>query len=61
MLSTARLLGQTIGAAGVAILFRSYSQRGAAVALYVAASFAIAAAFLSLSRLTSEPGHPART
>jgi DHA2 family multidrug resistance protein-like MFS transporter len=62
MLGTARLLGQTIGAAGVAILFRSYSQRGAEMALYVAAAFAIAAAFLSLSRLTSPgSGHPART
>jgi DHA2 family multidrug resistance protein-like MFS transporter len=58
MLSTARLLGQTVGAAGVAILFRSYAQRGAGMALYIAAGFAIAAALLSLSRLTTEPGHP---
>lgn len=61
MLGTARLLGQTIGAAGVAILFRSYSQRGAEMALYVAAGFAIAAAVVSLSRLSSDSGHPART
>ena len=60
MLSTARLLGQTIGAAGVAILFRSYAQRGSEVALYIAAGFALAAAFLSLSRLTPESGHPAQ-
>ena len=61
MLSTARLLGQTIGAAGVAILFRSYAQRGAVMALYIAAAFAIAAAILSLSRLAPEPGHPGHT
>lgn len=60
LLSTARLLGQTIAAAGVAILFRGYSQHGAQMALYIAAGFAIAAAFLSLSRLTSESGHPGR-
>jgi DHA2 family multidrug resistance protein-like MFS transporter len=59
MLSTARLLGQTIGAAGVAILFRGYSHRGAELALYVAAAFAAVAAFLSLSRLSSQSGHPA--
>jgi len=58
MLGTARLLGQTIGAAGVAILFRSYSLRGSQMALYIAAGFAIAAAFLSLSRLTSASEHP---
>lgn len=56
MLSTGRLLGQTIGAAGVAILFRSYPQRGSETALYIAAGVAIAAALVSLSRLTSEAG-----
>ncbi|HEX8755069.1 MAG TPA: MFS transporter [Steroidobacteraceae bacterium] len=61
MLGTARLLGQTVGAAGVAILFRSYAQRGAGMALYIAAGFAIAAAVLSLSRLAPEPGHPGHT
>ncbi|MGH8170936.1 MAG: MFS transporter [Steroidobacteraceae bacterium] len=60
MLSTARLLGQTVGAAGVAILFRGYAQRGAEMALYIAAGFAVAAAILSLSRLTAQSGHPAR-
>ena len=53
MLSTARLLGQTIGAAGVAVLFRSFSQRGSEMALYIAAGVALAAALVSLSRLTS--------
>jgi len=60
MLSTARLLGQTIGAAGVAILFRTYSQRGAQVTLYIAAGFAMAAALLSLSRLGSQATHDGR-
>ncbi|MFZ0551896.1 MAG: MFS transporter [Steroidobacteraceae bacterium] len=56
MLSTARLLGQTVGAAGVAVLFRTYAERGSRVTLYVAAGFAVAAALASLSRLT--PAHP---
>ena len=54
MLSTARLLGQTVGAAGVAVLFRSYAQRGSQMTLYIAAGFALAAALVSLSRLTRE-------
>jgi DHA2 family multidrug resistance protein-like MFS transporter len=58
MLSTARLLGQTGGAAGVAILFRSYQQRGPEVALYIAAAVALAAALVSLSRLSSGAGRP---
>lgn len=61
MLSTARLLGQTIGAAGVAILFRSYTQRGSEMALYIAAGFAVAAALVSLSRLTSDAGPDGRS
>jgi MFS transporter, DHA2 family, multidrug resistance protein len=51
MLGTARLLGQTVGAAGVAILFRVYPERGADLALFAAAAIALAAAFVSLSRL----------
>jgi DHA2 family multidrug resistance protein-like MFS transporter len=57
MLSTARLLGQATGAAGVAILFQSYQLRGPEVALYIAAGVAIAAAAVSLSRFTSGDGH----
>jgi MFS transporter, DHA2 family, multidrug resistance protein len=56
MLSTGRLLGQTIGAAGVAVLFRSYAHRGSEIALYIAAGVAIAAALVSISRLTSDAG-----
>ena len=51
MLSTARLLGQTLGAAMVAILFRAYSGAGAHVALCVAAALALAGACVSLVRM----------
>jgi MFS transporter, DHA2 family, multidrug resistance protein len=51
LLSTARLLGQTLGAAGVAILFRAYPRGGSNVALFAAAGIAFAAAIVSLLRL----------
>jgi len=51
MLSSARLLGQTLGAAGVAILFRTYEARGSNLALFAAAALSIAAALVSLLRL----------
>jgi DHA2 family multidrug resistance protein-like MFS transporter len=53
MQATARLLGQTLGAAGVAILFRAYPGRGPNLALSAAAAIALAAAVVSVSRLTS--------
>jgi DHA2 family multidrug resistance protein-like MFS transporter len=52
MLATARLLGQTLGAAGVAILFRAYPEKGSNLALGVAAGLALAAAAVSVSRLS---------
>ena len=52
MLATARLLGQTLGAAGVAVLFHVYPSRGSNLALSVAAAIALAAAIVSASRLT---------
>jgi DHA2 family multidrug resistance protein-like MFS transporter len=52
MLSTARLLGQTLGAAAVAILFRVYPEKGANLALCVAAGIALTAAGVSTMRLT---------
>src|ERR1700716_4053607 len=55
MLSAARLLGQTLGAAGVAILFRAYAAAGSNFALYLAALLALAGAVVSLVRLTSRP------
>jgi DHA2 family multidrug resistance protein-like MFS transporter len=59
LLSTARLLGQTLGAAGVAILFRAYPGGGSNVALCAAAGVAFAAAIVSLLRL--KPQAPAAT
>src|SRR5580658_3145980 len=58
MLATARLLGQTLGAAGVAILFRAYPGRGSNLALSAAAVIALAAAVVSASRLTANPKSP---
>jgi DHA2 family multidrug resistance protein-like MFS transporter len=55
MLATARLLGQTLGAAGVAILFRAYPGRGSHLALGAAAGIALAAAAVSVSRLAGNP------
>jgi DHA2 family multidrug resistance protein-like MFS transporter len=51
MLSTARLLGQTLGAAGVAVLFRAYPTEGSNVALLTAAGISFVAAFVSLARV----------
>jgi DHA2 family multidrug resistance protein-like MFS transporter len=52
MLSTARLSGQTLGAALVALIFGLAPQQGATIALLVAALFAAAAAVVSMMRLT---------
>jgi MFS transporter, DHA2 family, multidrug resistance protein len=56
MLSTARLVGQTLGAAGVAILFRAYPATGSNLALCAAAGLALMAAVVSLIRLTGPRG-----
>jgi DHA2 family multidrug resistance protein-like MFS transporter len=56
MLATARLTGQTLGAAGVAILFRSYPGKGSNITLAVAAGISLAAAAVSLSRLAGNAG-----
>jgi DHA2 family multidrug resistance protein-like MFS transporter len=55
MLSAARLAGQTLGAAGVAILFRAYGGAGSHLALYAAAALALTGATLSLVRLRHAP------
>ena len=52
MLSAARLLGQTLGAASVAILFRAYGVAGSNLALWLAAALALTGAAVSLVRLT---------
>jgi MFS transporter, DHA2 family, multidrug resistance protein len=51
MLGTARLLGQTTGAALVALLFARLPQQGPTVALFLATGFAFVAACVSLARL----------
>src|SRR4051794_38576981 len=51
MLATARLLGQTLGAAGLAILFRAYPGTGSNLILWCASAIALFAALISLSRL----------
>jgi MFS transporter, DHA2 family, multidrug resistance protein len=51
MLSTARLLGQTLGAAGVAILFRAYPAEGSNLALFSAAGISALAALISVARI----------
>ena len=58
MLATARLSGQSLGAAGVAILFRAFSAKGSNLALGVAAAIALTAAVISVSRLAGNPGGP---
>lgn len=55
MLSTVRLLGQTIGAAGVAVFFRAQGAGGAKVALLMATGLAVVASALSFSRLRTQP------
>jgi DHA2 family multidrug resistance protein-like MFS transporter len=54
MLATARLLGQTLGAASVAVVFRIFPGMGSNIVLWAAAGVALLAALISLSRLNSE-------
>ena len=61
MLSVGRLLGQTIGAAGVAIVFTGFPQRGSEVALYIGAGVAVVAALVSLRRRSSATQHQGST
>jgi DHA2 family multidrug resistance protein-like MFS transporter len=55
MLSAARLLGQSLGAASVAVLFRAAGPAGSNFALWLAALLALAGALVSLVRLTVSP------
>ncbi len=55
MLSAARLLGQSLGAASVAILFRYCGAAGSDFALCLAALLAFAGALVSLLRLRVQP------
>jgi len=51
MLGTARLTGQTLGAALVALIFGIAPQHGPTIALYLAAVFALVASIVSVMRL----------
>jgi len=55
MLSAARLTGQTLGAASVAILFRACGPEGSNYALLFAAALALTGAMVSLVRLRHTP------
>jgi MFS transporter, DHA2 family, multidrug resistance protein len=57
MLGTARLTGQTLGAALTAILFDLFATRGETIALEVAAGFALVAAAVSAMRLRRDAAH----
>ena len=59
MLATARLLGQTLGAAGVAVVFRAFPGPGATLALGAAAAISLVAATVSASRLLARAAAPA--
>ena len=58
MLGTARLTGQTLGAALVALIFGVAPQHGPTITLYVAACFSALAAVISTMRVV-QPGHRA--
>ena len=53
MLGTARLLGQTTGAALVAMLLARYPAEGTRIALMIGVGFALCGAALSTLRLSS--------
>ena len=61
MLGTARLLGQTMGAALVALLFGQIGEHATFYALFVAAGFAVSAASVSSLRLFQIPVEPEPT
>ena len=52
MLATARLLGQTAGAALVALFLARFPAEGTQVSLFAAVGFALGAAVLSMLRLS---------
>ena len=55
MLATARLTGQTVGAAAVALIFRIEGRENGTTPLLIAAAVALAAAGISLARLAQRP------
>jgi DHA2 family multidrug resistance protein-like MFS transporter len=61
MVATSRLIGQASGAALVAYCFALSNVRGATLALWIAATFAIVASIASFSRLAAVPPKPTDT
>jgi DHA2 family multidrug resistance protein-like MFS transporter len=61
MLGTARLLGQTIGAALVALSFARMPLNGTRLALIIGVGFALAAAVVSSLRLFDRAGQTAQS
>jgi len=61
MLGTARLLGQTVGAALVALLLARYEIEGTHLALLIGAGFAVVGGALSMLRLSPAGSRGART
>jgi DHA2 family multidrug resistance protein-like MFS transporter len=59
MLATMRLTGQTLGAAGVALLFSVHSDLGSNQALLIAAGIGFVAALVSMARLVGDRQAPA--
>ncbi|KMV70899.1 MFS transporter [Erwinia aphidicola] len=59
MLGTARLLGQTSGAALVALMFNLFANQGTHLSLLLAGSFAAIAALVSALRITQPGNHRA--
>lgn len=55
MLGTARLLGQSSGAALVALMFNRFATQGTHASLILAGYFSAAAALISLTRITQRP------
>jgi len=59
MQATARLLGQSLGAASVAIMFRANPAEGSNLALHAAAAVALVASVVSMIRLAAkQASHP---
>jgi DHA2 family multidrug resistance protein-like MFS transporter len=61
MLGTARLLGQTMGAALVAFSFARMPEHGTTLSLYIGVGFALAAAAVSSLRLFDRTGQTAKS
>lgn len=61
MLGTARLLGQTMGAALVAFAFARMPEHGTSLSLYIGVGFALAAAGVSSLRLFDRTGQSAKS